>query len=85
MMHSWKNTISAVSLAVFLLSCGGKEPSDYAEEWCELNSKIELTEDEQELKALTRQMEVLENEIKKVFEEDPESIREIKKMTRACD
>jgi len=84
----WKNTINAVSLVWILLtlwSCGDKESRDYAEEWCELNNKIEISSDEMEKKQLIKEMEILENEILNTFKEDQETLKQIKKITSECD
>ena len=84
----WKNTISAVSLVFMLItlwSCGAKESRDYAEEWCELNNKIEISSDEEEKKQLLKEMQRLEKEIEATFENDKEALKEIKRITIECD
>lgn len=84
----WKNTINAVSpllLTLTLWSCGGKLPEDYADQWCELNNRIETSSDEAEKKQLINEMKTLENEIISTYEHDPETLKQLKKITSECD
>ena len=83
-MNSLKNTINAVSLMCILVLVSCKSPEKYAEEWCDLNSRI-IQSSGEEREKLVKEAAALENEIYQRYSGDDHSIRIIEEMTDECD
>jgi len=77
----------AVIATMGLASCGDAAltAETAAEKWCELNSAVKSAEDDAAKKTAKEVREAFEDEVEKLFDEDKEAMKTIKKLTRECD
>lgn len=82
-MNLKKRFIVVASFSCTLFSCS-LSAEEYAQRWCELNSKI-VTADEMSKMILIKQAQELEKEIDQVYGKDEEKMALIYALTDECD
>ncbi|MBX7094739.1 MAG: hypothetical protein K1X56_08465 [Flavobacteriales bacterium] len=81
-----KNSTLHFSIVVsLLLSACSTSPEKYAEQWCELNHKIQSAKTEEEKKKLVDEIVMLESEAQSAYGTDKEKMNIIYEKTDECD